>query len=353
MEDINRQLRVNGLSLAVFADGEVIYTYNHGYASRSADIPACDNTRYRSASVSKTATAICAMILHDRGLLDLDESVSKITGLNMDSRSQVAPNTTRHLLSHTSTIVDTSAYHNGWERGPKTAEQILRNGVFSSGEPGRRYQYSNFASGMVAAVIESITEQRFYAFAQENLFELLSMDAAYTRDLIEDVDSIANLYRSGRLVHNVQTWGRTTNLYDRIPLGQSWGLSECEMIISATDLARLGIIVSGDGSVDGIQVITTESVMEMRAPFMGSFENDLNNHVRGLGLRIFGNVVENRVITGHAGNALGMVGGLFFDCSDRTGVAILTNGCSGGVNENGMHRINDEIVKLVYEIFFD
>jgi CubicO group peptidase (beta-lactamase class C family) len=352
MEVLAHHHAVTGISAAVFEGGEVIHTFNRGYADRARGIPASDDTIYRSASVSKMAAAMCAMILHDRGLLDTDAPVSEITGLAMDWVNQTAPNTARHLMSHTSSIIDTAAYENAWSGGaPPTAAQLLRSGVFSGDEPGTRFAYSNLASGMVAAVIESVTGERFYSFAQNELFRPLNMDAAFVRDLITAPDNIANLYQGGGFAHSPRTWGRTSALYNRIPLGQSYGLAECEMLISAPDLARLGIIMSGDGSVDGVQVLLPETVAMMNLPVIDGGVFDGRTH--GLGIRLYGNAVEGRVIAGHAGMALGTVSGVFFDSSDGTGVAILTNGASGALRDNNMYALNDDIVKLVYEIFFD
>jgi len=351
MKEIARDFTVNGMSMAVFADGEIVYTFNYGYANKSAGILANDDTKYRSASVSKTATAICAMILYEEGLLDLDKPITDILGYNMDSSSHDTPNTTRHLLSHTSSIIDTGAYSNAWSHSPPlSVSRMASMGIWSSSPPGTRYEYSNLGLSVVASVIESITGQRFYTYAQENLFQSLDMDAAFLRTLIKDVNSIANIYTNGSLAHNPRTWGRTESLYNRLPLGNSHGIAECEMIISATDLARMGILLTNDGEVDGVRLLKPETVAQMTAP---ALPVESNSHIRGLGLRIHqGNVIEGRTITGHSGAALGMASGLYFDTADRTGVALLTNGCSVGLRENGMYGISDETLKLVYSHFF-
>jgi len=347
MDGICKKYNVTGLSAAVFANGEVIYTYNYGYADKEAGIKTCDQTKYRAASISKTVTAICAMTLVEGGELDLDYPVSDIIGINTD-RSESVKNTTRHLLTHTSSMIDTNAYKNAlYQRPPRTLKQLLNGDVWSGDVPGTRYAYSNFAAGITGAVIESVTETRFYAYAQENLFGKLGMDAAYLRTLIKDSDNIANIYKNGVLAHNVKTWGRTESFYDKIPLGQSYGLAECEMIISAYDLARFGIVLSGDGTVGGITVLSPESVAEMNEIYISDGVNGY-----GIGLRMNENVIDGRTITGHPGQALGMVGGLYFDSSDGTGAAILTNGCSVGYSDNGMYAINNAVVAAVYDWFF-
>jgi CubicO group peptidase (beta-lactamase class C family) len=349
METIAEKYKVTGMSAAVFAEGKIIYTFNYGYANQAGEIPVTDDTKYRSASVSKIITAICAMLLVDRGRLDLDTPISDIIGLNMDGTSET-PNTARHLLTHTSSIADGIAYSRAFRQNPPlTLEQMLILGIWSGGIPGDRFDYSNFGMGLIAAVIESVTDTRFYTFAYENLFAELNMDAAYIREHLANPANVANIYRGGVSELCARTWGRTEFYYNQMPLGWSYGLGEGELIISATDLAKFGIILSGDGTFNNIRVLSKEAVNEMNTVFI----YDEADWGHGLGLRISGKIVEGRILSGHPGQALGMVSGLFFDPSDTTGVAILTNGCAVNFDENGMYGINNAVVRAVYEFFFD
>lgn len=339
--------KVVGMSVAVFKDGKVIKIYNYGYADRENKIPVSVDTKYRCASISKPVTFIGAMMLAEEGRLDIDAPVSKIIGVNLDVSSP--PNTTRHLMTHTSTIGDTGAYLKACESASfASLEKLTGYGsIFTAYTPGTRYEYSNFAAGLVSAVIESVTKQRFYSYMEENIFDKLGIDAAYVRTHIEDSGNISNIYEDGRLAHTPKTWGRTENVYDTVPLGQQYLIGQCELIISAGDLAKIGIILAGDGSVDGVKILDDKSIAEMNKPFISDSVMSY-----GLGLRMNDHIVEGRTITGHPGQALGMVGGLYFDRSDRTGVAILTNGCDVVMQNNGVYRINNDVIRAVYGEFF-
>lgn len=353
IKEICKNYYVFGMTMAVFADGKIIYTQSYGYADKENGIPACDDTKYRAASVSKTVTALLAMILSDEGRLDLETPVSEITGLELDMFPET-PNTTLNLLTHTSNIVDSYAYEHAFDYNPPMSllKMTTDYNLFSYDKPGSRYLYSNFGAGLVSAVIESVTGERFYDYAENALFDKLGMDAGYLRTMIDDTANIANIYNGGALAYNVKTWGRTEKYYDMIPLGQQYALGQCELIISAPDLAKIGIVLSGDGKADGITVLSSEAVSGMNRPLI-TVDNGSFSESYACGLRINNSIVEGRTITGHPGQALGMVGGLYFDISDGTGVALLTNGCSAGMKENGMYGINDDIVKTVYEYFFD
>lgn len=347
INSICKNNNVVGMSLAVFKQGRIIYTQSYGYADRENRIPATSKTKYRSASISKPVTAIGAMILAEQGMLDLDAPISEIIGVNLDNNAKF-PNTTRNLMTHTSTIGDTGAYLKACETLPFPSLNGLKSfgSIFTANTPGTRYQYSNFGAGLVAAVIESSTKMRFYDYMDENIFDKLGMDAAYIRTHINDTDDIAKIYQGGIFAYNPKTWGRTERIYDNVPLGQQYLIGQCELIISAPDLAKIGIMLAGDGSIDDTQILSAESVKEMSRPYIAA-----DNQFYGIGLRINKNIVDGRAIAGHPGQALGMVGGLYFDRSDKTGVAILTNGCSIAMQDNGVYRINNEIVRAVYENF--
>jgi hypothetical protein len=100
-------------------------------------------------SFSKTAIAAAALVLVDRGKLDLDSHIPR------------APYTLRHLLQHTSGLPDYGPnpdYHRAVAVGesPWTVDELLRrvdpsNLLFA---PGTRFSYSNIGYLFVRQIIE-------------------------------------------------------------------------------------------------------------------------------------------------------------------------------------------------------
>jgi CubicO group peptidase (beta-lactamase class C family) len=344
-----------GLSLAVFANGGVVYTHNLGYADKELGILTNDNTKYRCASVSKTVTAIIVMSLVEQGLLNLDTPIAEILGINVAADPNFTKNTPRHLLTHTSTMVDTLRTVYAFRQDPLyTLAELLDDDIYRPVEPGERYYYSNIGSSLLAAIIETVTGERFYKAAEDLLLSRLNMDAAYVRDRISDTMSIATLYENDGTIWTVRDWVRTAAFYDRIPLGNQYGMSHCELIISASDLAQFGIILSGDGSVGGVRILNPETVAEMNAPFITKEYDEGFSISYGLGLRIYEDIlVEGRTIIGHPGQALGLVAGLYYDPSDGTGLVLISNGCSMQMGYGEVYSISREVTNAVYEVFFD
>ena len=103
-----------GASLAVIIDGEMVVDLWGGWADDARTVPWTENTITCVFSTTKTMTALAALVLVDRGELDLDANVAKYwPEFAAQGKSHVK---VRHLLAHTSGV-------SGWEQ-PVTIEDI-------------------------------------------------------------------------------------------------------------------------------------------------------------------------------------------------------------------------------------
>ena len=103
-----------GASLVVNIDGEMVVDLWGGWADEDRTIPWTENTISCVFSTTKTMTSLAALVLVDRGELDLDANVAKYWpefAANGKGRIKV-----RHLLSHSSGV-------SGWEK-PVTIEDV-------------------------------------------------------------------------------------------------------------------------------------------------------------------------------------------------------------------------------------
>jgi serine beta-lactamase-like protein LACTB len=66
-----------GISVAVVEDGNYEWSSDFGMADLENFVPATSSTLYRLGSVSTPITATAAMVLYERGKLDLDAPVQK------------------------------------------------------------------------------------------------------------------------------------------------------------------------------------------------------------------------------------------------------------------------------------
>ena len=193
-----------GSSLLVLQHGEEKLYAQSGWADRENQIPIQRDTLFRLYSMSKPVTGCAAMILLERGIIDLYEPVSQyLPGFkNCMVRGRGTPEPAarpvriRDLLSMTSGLPygdeETQAGKGALSlfaeigrrlhsENPLTTVEIANrmgeNGL--SFQPGERWMYGTSADVM-GAVIEQASGMRFGEFLQKELFEPLGMkDTAF------------------------------------------------------------------------------------------------------------------------------------------------------------------------------
>ena len=252
------------------------------------------------------------------------------------------------LLTHTSGIVDGAGYN--WAISQSvfpSLDQVLQYRNFSGSAPGKQYAYTNFGMGLVSAAIEYATGQPFRSYAQQVLFEPLGLDAGFLTDDIDDPQTIALLGSVDPL-----DWGKMEKAYARIPVGQMYLLGQGELYISAKDLARIAMILAGDGSFlpagsDTRQTfLSAETLEEMHTP---KVYDEATNTTRGLALQMTDEIVDGVTLWGHQGNAYGVISCLFYDRESHKGLAFLTSSASQMRAENKIYAVNDAAVRAVWE----
>jgi CubicO group peptidase (beta-lactamase class C family) len=152
-----------GASLAVNLDGEMVVDLWGGWADEARTVPWAENTITVVFSTTKTMTALAALVLVDRGELDLDANVARYWP-EFAARGKAGVKV-RHLLSHTSGV-------SGWDQ-PVTFEDVydwdkstaLLAAQAPWWEPGTALGYHAFTYGhLIGEVIRRVTGQRLGEF---------------------------------------------------------------------------------------------------------------------------------------------------------------------------------------------
>lgn len=171
--------QVPGMQAALIRDGEV-EVHAWGWADTQTDRLVDSDTLFTIASISKLITTVAVMILVEEGALDLDAPVD--VGFEL----QHPDITMRHLLTHTSGIVDTWAVMeaNYTHDDPEIALADYLRGYLEPGGPYyreknwdefERFEYSNMGVALAGVVVERVTEQDFAEFCDTRIFEPLEM----------------------------------------------------------------------------------------------------------------------------------------------------------------------------------
>tara|TARA_R110002072_G_scaffold228234_9_gene385278 strand:+ start:53647 stop:56025 length:2379 start_codon:yes stop_codon:yes gene_type:complete len=166
---------------------------NSGYGATSlvrtpSDLPVL--ATHRVASISKLYTDTAAMVLAERGDLDLDQPIQTYLPNFAPENPFGKPVTLRHLMGHRGGIVRESPVGHYFDPSePSLASTVASlNDTALVSEPGSTYKYSNPGIGVVGEVIAQVTGKPFEDAVRELVLaplELHDSDFAPRADLVE------------------------------------------------------------------------------------------------------------------------------------------------------------------------
>lgn len=179
---------VAGGSLVVIREGKTIAEEHYGLAHIEKKQPASAETIYHWASNTKPFTGIAIMQLRDRGLLKLDDPVTKyLPELRkihnpFGSMDEI---TIRHLLTHSGGFRGgTWPWRNNkpWEPfEPTEWSQLVAMFPFTEVlfKPGTKFSYSNPGIIYLGRIIEEVSGEPYEAYIDKNILRPLGMHSSY------------------------------------------------------------------------------------------------------------------------------------------------------------------------------
>jgi CubicO group peptidase (beta-lactamase class C family) len=133
----------------------------------------------RVASISKLVGALVVMRLVDQGKIDLDKDVADYLGWRVRNPAfPDKPVTMRQLLTHRTGIRDTVDYIIPLDG---SLEKVLADPKAweAKHQPGAYFSYANLNSPLIAAVVESVTRERFDMAIARLVLKPLKIDACF------------------------------------------------------------------------------------------------------------------------------------------------------------------------------
>jgi CubicO group peptidase (beta-lactamase class C family) len=211
-----------GCSLAVYRDGEIVYSRGYGMADLEHGIALSPSSVFHIASVSKQFAAASVALLAQEGRLSLDDQVRKYVPELPDFGK---PITIRQLVHHTSGLRDQWELleFSGWRY---SKDLITDDDVMSlvkrqkalNFAPGEKYSYSNTGYTLLAQIVQRVTGKSFREFTSERFFRPLGMRNTHFRDDFSEIvpDMAYGYVRDGEVfktsVTNFDTVGATSLL---------------------------------------------------------------------------------------------------------------------------------------------
>ncbi|HKT99972.1 MAG TPA: serine hydrolase domain-containing protein [Paraburkholderia sp.] len=238
------------ISVALLKNGRIVWAEAFGKASMQTGAPATQDTRYNIGSVSKVLAGLAAVILQDRGLLDLDAPIVQY----VKNFSMLSPEytqiTSRHLLSHTSgfsgsnyTNIMTFVPVPGYAQATMNvlADQHLKH------LPGELAVYCNDGFTIFELVVAAVSGMSYVSFVEQNILAPLKMTNSGFLTTVQTSGNFAYPYDNG-----------TTYGIEYLDAYASGGLST-----TPSDMMNLAQMFIGQGTFQGTQIVSARGIAEM------------------------------------------------------------------------------------------
>ena len=152
------EFHIPNATVAVVANGEIVFKKGYGYSDLDAKIPVDpERTLFRIGSSSKVVTWTGVMQLVEKGKLDLDRDVNNYLDFviparieNAPAKSEAAAITLRHLMTHTAGFEDVVAglFNISGEKTLPLNEYLLTHLPARIFPPGEVAAYSNYGTAL-------------------------------------------------------------------------------------------------------------------------------------------------------------------------------------------------------------
>ena len=171
--------KIPGMVWGIVIDGRLAHVASAGVRNRATGAPVEADTVFRIASMTKSFTALAVLKLRDDGKLSLEDPVSKwipeFASMPLPTRD-TAPLRLRQLLSHSTGFPE----DNPWGDQQLAASDAdvakwLKLGIPFSTPPDTRYEYSNYAFGLLGRVVTKAAGMPYGKYVQTEILDKLQM----------------------------------------------------------------------------------------------------------------------------------------------------------------------------------
>lgn len=297
MEQIVADQDVAGMIWMLAKDGEVATFETAGLARVNDQAPMAKDTLFRIYSMTKPVTGVALMMLHEEGLWEFDDPVSKhipefanlevLKSYDDEGNIGLVPlerqPTMRELLNHSAGFgyglggrdPVNNAFRDQAVLASANLDELVDKvaGIPLLSQPGEQYYYS-VAVDLQGYIVQELSGQKYGDFLNERIFEPLGMSD--TRFFVRDEDEyrFAEVHNwdeeRNRLVQRPHRTDRPSYLDpERLESGGGG------LVSSTHDYARFLQMLVNEGELDGARILTPESVRIMRTNSLRD-ELDLN-----------------------------------------------------------------------------
>lgn len=303
-----------GMAMALFDWEKCARISTYGFSDLEKHSPVAPTTLFGIGSITKSFTAVAVVQAVEEGRVNLHTPVHAYLPW-FQVRTQYAPITLHHLLTHSSGIVGVIDQ----SPDPRAAVWALRD-TETAWPPGSHFYYSDAGYQVLALILEEVFGKPFPAILQTHIFDRLGMAAS--------APAITHTIRH-RMAQGYQS------LYDDRPPSTRYPLipapwievvaGDCCIAATAEDLAKFGqmLLNQGQGLYGSVLspagfCLLTQQPMETGREF--AYGYGLEIHRRGTFMHL-----------AHSGGMPGYEAFLAVDTDTRLGVVLLQTRPPGSI----------------------
>lgn len=319
--DVMEEHEVPAAGIAMVDANGPVWIGALGKANVELDTDVDENSMFRIGSTSKMFVALSVLQLVEQGVLSLDDKLADLAPeIEFDNPwEDTDPVRIVHLLEHTTGWDDIHlpeyAHNKPAPVSLKEALDFHPHSRRSRWKPGSRMSYCNAGPPVAAYVVAKLTGQDFEDYVQAHFFDTLGMRTA-----------------TYRLSENVRERG--VMLYTNGEPQDYWHISmrpSGSINASPVDMARFASFFVNRGRVDGVPLLSEESLQRMETPT--STTAAVAGQEAGYGLNNYSSFHKNWVYREHNGGVNGGLTEFSYLPEARVGHAIMIN--SGNVAAYG------------------
>ncbi|OUO38849.1 serine hydrolase domain-containing protein [Flavonifractor sp. An306] len=342
VEQARADYGATAIQAAVIRDGQVAVQAASGWAVED-QITLTTRHKMRCASLTKVMVGISAGVLIDDGTLDPYADLSGYWGVTARNPSYPdTPITVDMLLTHTSTLSDASGSLSALKG--TAARQRLAGSGYTGGKPGElsSWSYNNYGFSVLGMTLERAADQVLDDVLGEAVLTPMGIDAAFEAGSVDDTGLLCALYYPGNSLSRTVS---TQKSYVCIQQpGYRGNFFAGGFTCSAGELAQLVAMLAEDGTYQGQQYLSAETVAYLEQP-LGQTPDGF---YQCRPLRYRENMYGRDRMYYHTGSAYGFYGLLSYDPDTGDGVVVFTTGASGVTDSYGVYAVCGQVAQAVY-----
>ena len=276
---------IYGGHLRIIKDGIRLYDKCFGMADKARGVSVSDNTIYRLYSMTKPVTAVAAMILYDRGLIDLNDSVcwylEGFSNQMVETKDGIVPANREvkiiDLLTMTAGLMypDRNINPSGDKIADLFDEYYRRafsgNGTYSTVEmcnemgkiplfaqPGTCWNYSVCAD-VLGAVVEVVSKKRYGDFLKSEIFTPLGMTDTDFFVPEDKCDRFAEIYIRGEDGKLAPCDWQHLGLVYKYTKRPEFEIGGAGLVSTVNDYEKFAQMLLNGGEYNGVRIISRKA----------------------------------------------------------------------------------------------